>query len=397
MAPIFPFEIRKNKSIIGVMEKQQKTIALGIESSCDDTAAAIVRRGGAGGLEGGEILAHRTAGQSAEHSPYGGVVPEIASRAHLENIGSLVEGALDDAGLGIEDVDLFAAGAGPGLVGGLIVGLNIAKAMAFASGRPFVAVNHLEAHALMPMFFGPVEFPYLLLLISGGHTQILLVEGVGRYRLMGTTIDDACGECFDKVAKMLGYGYMGGKHIDAAAKGGDAKAFDFPRPLLRSGDLNFSFSGLKTAVRTKLEELGVSPVIPAPRTPAFAGAVASERGTGPESSAKILSEKTRADVCASFVAAVCDVIESKLRAALSQVKVRHLAAGGGVASSPYIRAALEKIAGDKGLELHIAPAEYCTDNGVMIAYAGLREYEARGASPMDFAPRPRWGLEELAQ
>jgi N6-L-threonylcarbamoyladenine synthase len=211
-----------------------------------------------------------------------------------------------------------------------------------------------------------VEFPYLLLLISGGHTQILLVEGVGRYRMLGTTLDDACGECFDKMAKMLGYGYMGGKYVDRDAKDGDPKAFDFPRPLLRSGNLNFSFSGLKTAVRVKLEELGE------------------------------LDRKTRADVCASFVAAVCDVIEAKLRAAVAQVKARRLVASGGVASSPYIRAVLEKIADDNGLELHMAPAQYCTDNGVMIAYAGLCEYEARGPSPMDFAPRPRWPLEELA-
>lgn len=373
MIPIFPFEIRNIESIIRTMEKQQKTIALGIESSCDETAVAIVRGGGegdggscSGGFSGGEILAHRLVSQVNEHTCFGGVVPEIASRAHLEHIGALVEGALSDAGLGIEKIDLFAAGAGPGLVGGLIVGLNIAKAMAFAGNRPFVAINHLEAHALMPTFFSPVGFPYMLLLVSGGHTQILLVEGVGRYRLMGTTIDDACGECFDKVAKMMGYPYMGGKHIDRDAKDGDARAFDFPRPLLRSGDLNFSFSGLKTAVRTKLEELGE------------------------------LDGKTRADVCASFVAAACNVLDTKLRSALSQVKVRHLAASGGVASSPYIRAVLEKIARDNGLELHIAPAEYCTDNGVMIAWAGLLEYGAHGASPMDFAPRPRWSLEELA-
>ncbi|MDR1477199.1 MAG: tRNA (adenosine(37)-N6)-threonylcarbamoyltransferase complex transferase subunit TsaD, partial [Rickettsiales bacterium] len=277
------------------MEKQQKLIAMGVESSCDETAVAIIR--------GGEILAHRLVTQYGEHSQYGGVVPEIASRAHLENIDVLVEGALADAGLDAVAVDVFAAGAGPGLIGGLIVGLNMAKALAFASGKPFVAVNHLEAHALMPSFFEPVEFPYLLLLISGGHTQILLVEGVGRYKMLGTTIDDACGECFDKVAKMLGYGYMGGKYVDRDAKNGNPKTFDFPRPLLNSKDLNFSFSGLKTAVRVKLEELKVATVIPDPRS--------SRRGRRknelpadvyfseqPESTEKTLSAKTRADVCA---------------------------------------------------------------------------------------------------
>jgi N6-L-threonylcarbamoyladenine synthase len=333
---------------------------MGIESSCDETAVAIID-----GQR--KILAHRLVTQMDEHSPYGGVVPEIASRAHLAGIDVLIRDALREAGVAAEGIDLFAAGAGPGLIGGLIVGLNAAKAMAFALGRPFVAINHLEAHALMPQFFEPVEFPYLLLLVSGGHTQILRVEGVGQYRMLGATLDDACGECFDKCAKMLGYGYMGGKSIERAARNGDPDAYAFPRPLLNSRDLDFSFSGLKTAVRTEIEKIG----------------------TG-------MNEKIRADICAGLQAAICDVIGKKIRSALSANEgVKCLVASGGAAGNGKIRAALEKAAGEKGLELKIAPPEYCTDNGVMIAYAGQREFEERGPSPMDFAPRPRWPLEDL--
>ncbi|MDR3126770.1 MAG: tRNA (adenosine(37)-N6)-threonylcarbamoyltransferase complex transferase subunit TsaD [Rickettsiales bacterium] len=329
-------------------------IVLGIESSCDDTGVGIVGDGA--------VLAGRMAAQSDLHSAYGGVVPEIASRAHLEVADALVSGALSDAGLGAQGVDLFAAGAGPGLIGGVIVGLNLAKAMAFALKKPFVAVNHLEAHALMPMMFEPgLKFPYLLFLASGGHTQLLHVLGVGRYRLLGATVDDAVGECFDKVAKMLGYDYMGGKFVERDAEAGNPAAFGFPRPLLRSKDLNFSFSGLKTAVRLAVEKGGAK----------------------------------KEDVAASFQRAVVDVVAAKARRALGEAEVSSLVASGGVAANKAIRAALAGIAAEFGVPFFAAPPEYCTDNGVMIAYAGAMEFAARGPSPLDVSPRPRWPLEEL--
>ena len=252
---------------------------LGIETSCDETAAAVVRRHADGS---GEILSNIVLSQIEDHAPYGGVVPEIAARAHIQHLDRLIAQAMDEAGLGFADLDGVAATAGPGLLGGVIVGLTTAKAIALAHGKPLLAVNHLEGHALTPRLLGPCPFPYLLLLISGGHTQFQLVEGVGRYRRLGTTIDDALGEAFDKMAKLLGLGYPGGPQVEQYARQGNARRFDFPRPLKGRKDCNFSFSGLKTAVREAVHDLGH------------------------------LTEQDIADVCASFEAAVAETMEDRL-------------------------------------------------------------------------------------
>ena len=331
-------------------------IILGIESSCDDTGVALIS-------SAGEVLAERVATQSELHSAYGGVVPEIASRAHLEVADALVREVLNEAGVAASEVDVFAAGAGPGLIGGVIVGLNLAKAMAFALAKPFVAVNHLEAHALMPMMFEPgVEFPFLMLLVSGGHTQLVLVRGVGMYELLGSTLDDAAGECFDKVAKLLGHGYMGGKEVERMASSGDARAYDFPRPMLGRGGLDFSFSGLKTAVRAEVE-----------KSPDFIAA----------------------DIAASFQAAAADVFRAKVSEALSGAAegAKCVVAAGGVAANKAVCAAISEASGER--HFYVAPMKYCTDNGVMIAWAGLLRYRIFGASPFDVAPRPRWPLTEV--
>ena len=338
-------------------------ICLGIESSCDETAVAIIN-------DNNEILAHQLITQFEEHSPYGGVVPEIASRSHLNYIDKLITKALEEANLKITDIDIFSAGSGPGLIGGLIVGVSIAKAMAFALNKPFVAVNHLEAHSLMPMMFNKdLTFPYMLLLVSGGHTQILIVEGVGKYKMLGTTIDDACGECFDKVAKMLGWDYMGGKEIEKSAVNGDKKAFDFPRPMLHSHDLNFSFSGLKTALRTQIDKLENK-----------------------------IDDKTKSDICASFQNAITDIFDKKIKDAIAQTKnlhIKNLVAAGGVSANLAIRKTLEDIGSKNNITLSFAPPKYCTDNGVMIAYAGLLNFKAGKTSNFDITPKPRWNLEDL--
>lgn len=338
-------------------------ITLGIESSCDETAIAIIN-------DKHEILAHQLITQYKEHSIYGGVVPEIASRAHLEYMDILLKQALVDAKIKASDIDVFSAGIGPGLIGGLIVGANMAKSLAFALNKPFVGVNHLEAHSLMPMFFNPeLKFPYLLLLASGGHTQILIVKDVGNYELLGSTIDDACGECFDKTAKMLGWEYMGGKDIEEFAKHGNPKAFDFPRPMIYSKDLNFSFSGLKTAVRTTIEKFGEN-----------------------------IDDETKADICASFQSAICDIIEKKMKLAVKKIKnlgIKHIVTSGGVARNSAIRNVLDKIATSNGMKLIVAEPKYCSDNGVMIAFAGEQNYLKGKTSSFSVMPRPRWPLEEL--
>lgn len=360
----FLFPNNKKLSIIKqynkFYKKAIKMICLGIESSCDETAVAIIN-------DKGEILAHQLITQFEEHSPYGGVVPEIASRSHLNYIDKLINKALFEANLSINDIDIFSAGNGPGLIGGVIVGVNMAKSLAFATNKPFIAVNHLEAHALMPMMFNKdLKFPYMLLLVSGGHTQILIVEGVGKYKMLGTTIDDACGECFDKVAKMLGWDYMGGKEIEKSAINGNAKAFDFPRPMLHSHDLNFSFSGLKTSVRTQIEKL------------------------------KNIDEKTKSDICASFQSAIVEILDKKLISAIKQNKnIKYLVAGGGVSSNSEIRKTLENIGSDNDIVVSFAPPKYCTDNGVMIAYAGILNYIAGKTSSLSTTPHPRWNLEDL--
>ena len=338
-------------------------ITLGIESSCDETAIAIIN-------DKHKILSHQLITQYKEHSIYGGVVPEIASRAHLEYMDVLIKQALSDAELKANDIDVFSAGIGPGLIGGLIVGANMAKSMAFALNKPFIAVNHLEAHALMPMFFNKdLTFPYLLFLASGGHTQILIVKDVGNYELLGTTIDDACGECFDKTAKMLGWEYMGGKDIEKFATLGNPKAFNFPRPMIHSKDLNFSFSGLKTATRQAIEKIGNN-----------------------------MNDKTKADICASFQSAICDIIEKKMKQAIKKIKnlnIKNMVTSGGVARNSAIRKILNNIAEKNDMKLFLADPQYCSDNGVMIAFAGEQNFLHGKQSNFSITPRPRWPLEEL--
>ena len=331
-------------------------LVLGIESSCDETAAALVdgeRR----------ILAQRIASQEERHAPYGGVVPEIAARAHAELLAPLIEGVFDDAGKSLADCDAVAATAGPGLIGGVIVGLVTAKALAMASDRPLIAVNHLEGHALSPRLADPtLEFPYALLLVSGGHCQILRVAGVGQYQRMATTIDDALGEAFDKTAKILGLGYPGGPAVEALARDGDASAVPLPRPLLGSRDPHFSFAGLKSAVLR-----------------------AHESG-----------QFAKADIAASFQQAAVDCIEDRLQRALDRMDgVDALVVAGGVAANARVRGALEGIAAGRGLRFVAPPPALCTDNAAMIAWAGI---ERLGQSdPLDVAARPRWPLDPEAE
>ncbi len=331
-------------------------IVLGIESSCDETAAALVdseRR----------ILAQRIASQDEAHRPYGGVVPEIAARAHAERLAPLIEGTLADAGMSLADVDAIAATAGPGLIGGVMVGLVTAKALAMAAAKPLIAVNHLEGHALSPRLAdASLTYPYLLLLVSGGHCQVLLVEGVGRYRRLATTIDDALGEAFDKTAKILGLGYPGGPAVERLAREGNPRAVPLPRPLVGSGEPHFSFAGLKSAVLR-----------------------AHQAGT-----------HSADDLAASFQQAAIDCVIDRTRIALGAVAgVSALVVAGGVAANQAMRAALEGLAGDFGLPFVAPPLGLCTDNAAMIAWVGV---ERLGQSdPLDFAARPRWPLDPEAQ
>jgi len=341
---------------------------LGIETSCDETAAAVVRRDADGT---GHILSNVVLSQLAEHAPYGGVVPEIAARAHIDHLDGLVTQAMTEAGLTYRDLDGVAATAGPGLLGGVIVGLTMAKAIAFAHGKPLMAVNHLEGHALTARLLGKVAFPYLLLLISGGHTQFQIVEGVGRYHRLGTTIDDALGEAFDKVAKLVGLGYPGGPQVEAHARHGDPQRFAFPRPLKGRKDCNFSFSGLKTAVREAVHHLGH------------------------------LADQDVADVCASFEAAVADTMEDRLRMAVSLFRDAHpdvetpaLIVAGGVAANARLKAVFEAAAKAHCLQLIVPPAKLCTDNAAMIAWAGAERLVLGLTDGLDAMARARWPLDQ---
>ena len=340
-------------------------IVLGIETSCDETAAALVD-------DRGEILANLVLSQLEAHRPYGGVVPEIAARSHLDHIDSLVARALDEAGLDLEALDGVAATAGPGLIGGVFVGVMTGKAIALARDLPFLAVNHLEGHALSARLTERLDFPYLLLLMSGGHCQLLIVEDVGRYRRLGTTLDDAVGEAFDKTAKLLGLGYPGGPAVEAAARGGDATRFDLPRPMVGRPELDFSFSGLKTAVRHQVASLPSEP-----------------------------EEQAVKDLAAGFQTAVADVLADRAERALRRFREetgRHgpLVVAGGVAANAALRARLDQVAAAAGTILVAPPPWLCTDNGAMIAWAGLERLRLGWRDPLDFAPRPRWPLEELA-
>jgi N6-L-threonylcarbamoyladenine synthase len=342
---------------------------LGIETTCDETAASVVGLSASGH---GEILSNEVMSQIAEHAAYGGVVPEIAARAHVEVIDRLVERALRVADVKLKNLDGIAAAAGPGLIGGVIVGLTFGKALALATGKPFIAVNHLEAHALTARLTDGIEFPYLLLLVSGGHTQLVSVRGVGDYRRLGTTIDDAMGEAFDKVAKMLGLPYPGGPQVEKEAMQGDPLRFNFPRPMLRRPGADFSLSGLKTAVRLEAERI-------APLRPVDI-----------------------ADLCASFQAAVVDVIVDRVRGALRAFRAEDghptaLVVAGGVAANGAIRRALTRFASESGLRLIVPPVALCTDNGAMIAWTGIERLRLGMTDDLTFAARPRWPLDANAE
>jgi len=340
-----------------------KTV-LGIETTCDETAAAVVTvdSDGTPSIRSNEVLS-----QIAEHAAYGGVVPEIAARAHVEVLDRLVARALDRAGTSLADLDGIAVAAGPGLIGGVLVGLVTAKTLALVANKPLLAVNHLEAHALTARLTDGLDFPYLLLLASGGHTQLIAVRGVGDYVRLGGTIDDAIGEAFDKAAKLLGLGYPGGPEVERMAESGDSERFALPRPMLGRRTADFSLSGLKTALRIEAERI-------AP-----------------------LAERDVADLCASFQAAVVDVVIDRARVALrgfSDVAGRPtaLVAAGGVAANGAIRRALAALAGEAGLTFVAPPLHLCGDNGAMIAWAGLERLRLGLVDDITAPARPRWPL-----
>lgn len=332
-------------------------IILGLESSCDETAAAIVR-------SDRTILSHALAGQEDHHRAFGGVVPEIAARAHAELMTPLVETALADAGLTLNEVDAIAATAGPGLIGGVMVGLVTAKALAMASGKPLIAVNHLEGHALSPRLIdADLEFPYLLLLVSGGHCQLLRVNGVGDYNRLATTIDDAVGEAFDKTAKILGLGFPGGPAVERAAAMGNANNVPLPRPLKGADEPHFSFAGLKSAV-LRAHESGQYRI---------------------------------EDIAASFQLAVIDCLYDRISYTLNRIDApAALVVAGGVAANVPIREMLEKLSAQRGMRFVAPPLWLCTDNGVMIAWAGAERFGMGLTDGLDFVARPRWPLDPHA-
>ncbi len=339
---------------------------LGIETTCDETAASVVALGRGGN---GEILSNVVLSQIAEHADFGGVVPEIAARAHVAAIDRIVACAMAEADVSFRDLDGIAAAAGPGLIGGVMVGMVTGKAIALAAKKPFVAVNHLEAHALTARLTDGIAFPYLLLLVSGGHTQLLAARGVGDYLRLGTTIDDAVGEAFDKVAKMLGLAYPGGPQVEKEALRGDPQRFAFPRPMHGREIPDFSFSGLKTAVRLAAERI-------AP-----------------------LSGTDIADLCASFQAAIVDIMVERTRAGLGAFRQQvgapnALVVAGGVAANDSICRALHRLTIESGLRLITPPPALCTDNGAMIAWTGIERLRLGMADGLDFAARPRWPLDK---
>jgi N6-L-threonylcarbamoyladenine synthase len=342
---------------------------LGIESTCDETAVAVVADRVEG--EGGEILSNEVMSQIALHAAFGGVVPEIAARAHIDVLDRLIARALEHAKIDMSGLDAIAASGGPGLVGCILVGLTAGKALALATAKPFIAVNHLEAHALTARLSEHLEFPYIALLASGGHTQIVAVKGVGEYQRLGSTVDDAAGEAFDKVAKMLALPYPGGPEIERLANEGDARRFEFPRPMLGRSGADFSLSGLKTAVRQEILRMGA------------------------------LSETDVKDLAASFQAAIVDVMVDRVRAGLrlfseSGGKPNGLVIGGGVAANGAIRRALTRFCGEVGLRFISPPPELCSDNGAIVAWAGLERHRLGLSDDLTFAPRPRWPLDTIA-
>jgi len=335
---------------------------LGLESSCDDSAAAIVD-------SKPSILSNIVISQDQEHKPYKGVVPEIAARSHLLNLEIALDRCMSESSLSLSDIDAVAATSGPGLIGGVIVGSMFGKAIASVLGKPFIAINHLEGHALTVRLTDNVQFPYLLLLASGGHCQFVAVKALGDYKILGATLDDAVGEAFDKVAKMMNLGFPGGPIIEKMAASGNASRFDLPRPLYNQKNCNMSFSGLKTAVRLKILDLGE------------------------------LTKQDMCDIAASFQRAVCDVIVRKTQYAIEQYEKicdgKNIVVSGGVAANSAIRLALRGASESLEYNFVAPPTKLCTDNAAMIAFAGLERFQAGIIDGMDFKPRARWNLEEL--
>ncbi|MBE7636246.1 tRNA (adenosine(37)-N6)-threonylcarbamoyltransferase complex transferase subunit TsaD [Sneathiella sp. P13V-1] len=341
-------------------------IVLGLESSCDETAAAVV-------TADGRILSNVVLSQIEEHAPFGGVVPEIAARAHVTQMDQIVDRAMKEAGIGFDELDGVAATAGPGLIGGVLVGLMTAKSIAAVADIPLVGVNHLEGHALTVRMTDGIAFPYLLLLVSGGHSQILVVEGVGKYRRLGTTIDDAVGEAFDKTAKMMGLGFPGGPAVEKAAASGDGTRFKLPRPMKGKPGCDFSFSGLKTAVRQALADLGDD-----------------------------VTDQDKADLAASFQVAAVDALLSRVKQALKIYKAdypdaKNMVIAGGVAANKHLRAELDIMMQKHKLELVVPPPALCTDNGAMIAWAGMERLKRNETDTLDLAAKARWPLDPDAE
>lgn len=335
---------------------------LGLESSCDDTSVAIVD-------SEPSILSNIIIGQNKEHELFKGVVPEIAARSHLSNIQTALDRCLEESGVALDDIDAIAATSGPGLIGGVIVGSMFGKSLASVLKKPFIAINHLEGHALTPRLTDNVPFPYLLLLASGGHCQFIAVKGLGQYKILGQTLDDAIGEAFDKVAKMMDLGFPGGPIVEQIAKSGDAERFDFPRPLYNKKNCDLSFSGLKTAVKLKINALGV------------------------------LSKQDMSDVAASFQKTICDVVRRKSKFAMNEYEAlyngKRIVVAGGVAANQEICSALQEVAVENGYNFVAPPIKLCTDNAAMIAFAGLERLKAGKIDNVDFKPRARWSLEEV--
>ncbi|MBT4710406.1 MAG: tRNA (adenosine(37)-N6)-threonylcarbamoyltransferase complex transferase subunit TsaD [Alphaproteobacteria bacterium] len=336
---------------------------LGIETSCDETAAAVV---GSDGVVRSSLIYS----QLTDHQAYGGVVPEIAARAHVEHLDGLVRGALDQADLALGDVDAIAATAGPGLIGGVLVGLVTGKALAMAAGKPLIAVNHLEGHALSARLSDHIEFPFLVLLVTGGHCQLVEAVSLGHYELLGTTIDDAVGEAFDKAARLMGFGYPGGPEIEKAARDGDPNRFPLPRPMAGRPGCDFSFSGLKTAVRRTVEQ------------------------------AEPMDDQSIKDLAASFQSAVGDALADRTLHAMEIFTDRHggphqLVIAGGVAANGALAERLGDLAEAQGFSLTVPPMELCPDNAAMIAWAGVERLQAGLTDDLDFLARARWPLDEL--
>lgn len=360
------FYLRSLGDIVPIMK------ILGIETSCDETAAAIIE-------DDGTVHANLVLSQLDEHRAFGGVVPEIAARAHIDHLHKLVKGALDDAGMKMNELDGVAATAGPGLIGGVMIGMMMAKSIAASNDIPFIGVNHLEGHALTPRLTNKLEFPYLLLLVSGGHSQILIAEDIGQYKLIGKTIDDALGECFDKSAKLMGLPYPGGPEIEKIAlecKDHETalKRFDLPYPMKGRPNCDFSFSGLKTAVRTHIDKL-------------------------PDGD---LEREDIADLAYSFQQSVCEVLRDRLKKAIQQFKRLHpncespaIVMSGGVAANKVIRTALEELAKNHNMDFIAPPLHLCSDNAAMIAWAGIERLRKNMCDELTLKARPRWPLEEL--